>query len=97
MADDDEALTEVLGRLSGEQRERIEERFTAANRHWTGAEAGDILAALHDHDAHLDVLEPFYEQHEEVEPGPAPSYAILALIWLGRPVTEEAVRELAGL
>jgi hypothetical protein len=98
MADDDEtnAMNDVLGRLTGEEQEKIVARFTAINRSWTGAQPADILDALYQGDNHLDVREPFWDANPDLEvPEPAGTFAILALIYLDREVTPEAVRELA--
>ena len=54
-------ITAITNALSIEQRSALVTRFTSRNPRWRGANADDILDALLEHDAHLDLTEPMHE------------------------------------
>lgn len=92
---DTEALHAVVARLTRAERDAIVERFTNANPHYRGAEVGDVLEALADGDANLELREPFWEAHPQLWDGPEATYAALALIWAGQKLTEAGINRLA--
>ena len=99
--DADDALSAITRALTDDEARTIVDRFVVANPHWNGAMAADILDALYQADEHLDVIEPFYEAHEDELPDvPGVGYAVLAVISMGRNLTVPAVLDLldrAGL
>jgi hypothetical protein len=95
--DNDEALSAIARHLADDEARAIVDRFVAANPHWDGAHADDILETLQQADAHLDVIEPFYEAHDDELPDvPGVGYAVLAVIAMGRELTVPAVLDLLG-
>jgi hypothetical protein len=86
----DKALSAVCAALTPDERQIIVVRFTVSNPRWQGAEAADILDALWEADAHLDVTEPFFEANADLT-GPAAAIALLAVIRLGRRPARDAV------
>jgi len=95
--DTDDLLT-ITRALTEDERRLIIDRFTAANPHWRGAGAADIIAAIYDADGYLNVIEPFWDAHEDELPDEAATaYAIRVVVALGRPLTVAAVHRILGL
>jgi hypothetical protein len=86
----DKALSAVCKALTSDERDIIVVRFTVSNPRWQGAEVADILDALWEADAHLDITEPFFEANADLT-GPAAAIALLAVIRLGRRPSRDTV------
>ena len=71
------------------------ERFLAANPHWNGAQAADVLEALCERDSNLDQVEPFFERFPEFVMDGGPETA-RALIWSAQPLLPETFAALHG-
>jgi hypothetical protein len=81
--------------LTGKQRAAIVKRFTALNPSWVGAKAADILDELDQADSDLEVTEPFWETHPDLD-GTGLGIAARALIWSGTPLTRPNIRALVA-
>ena len=76
-----DALLAVCKALTPEQRDAIVTRFVKINHHWNGAEAPDIIDALDQNDASLEVTEPWYEANPDLADIDGVNAALLALLW----------------
>lgn len=84
---------EVCNRLDASDREEIVKRFTTINRHWRGAQAADIIDTLEDHDSNLPEVEAAWDSFPEMRK-PGFGFAVRALLWSGKDVTEDNLRPL---
>jgi hypothetical protein len=95
--DFDKALTGITAALTVAERQAI---VASAGPRMNGANADDLLYMLWQHDAHLDIREPFFEANPDLAGQPAASVALLAVIRLRLRPTRSLVTALmhrAGL
>lgn len=76
---------DIEAALTEQQRKAILSAFTTLNPNWQGAGVADILSALDDSDAHLEFIEPWWDDYAErvTESHRMWKIAILALIYCG--------------
>jgi hypothetical protein len=78
----DEALASICAALTEAERDSLTRRFSAVNLRYRGAEPADILDALWEHDACLDIRAEFFDANPDLG-DPAATLALLAVVTLG--------------
>lgn len=85
-----DALMAIARSLTPDETAVILTRLAPPGSAMHGAEVADLLDMLDQHDAHLDKIEPFYDDHEHELPQVAGTrYALYALIALDAALTVE--------